>query len=51
VKESGPLPKHFIEQIPIPMRVRFFNNDDHLANSLNNLQSEPQTPFTHDTAG
>jgi len=29
VEESGPLAKHFFQQIRIPVRIRTFDNDDH----------------------
>jgi hypothetical protein len=43
-KKSGSLPKHLIEQIRMPIRVLFFDDNDHLANSVNNPH-EPTTTF------
>jgi hypothetical protein len=30
VEESGALPEHFFQQIPMPLRVRPFNDNNHL---------------------
>ena len=42
MEKTGPLPKHFFQQIRMLVRVRTFNDDNHLANSFDNQWSGPQ---------